>query len=93
MSKPTVHHWIVASTIQVHCNKLKPTLIEENKWARLDNGGNNYKIDCISKERLECIGQLLDVMEVVVEAQQFFNTSESTNDDTEDEGTDQTEIG
>ena len=35
----------------------------------------------ISKERLECIGQLPDVMEVVVEAQQLFNTSESTNED------------
>ena len=57
------------------------------------NGGNDYKIDNISKARLECIGQLLDVMEVVVEAQQLFNTKESTNDNTEDEGTEQTEIG
>ena len=45
-----------------------------------NNGGNNYKIDHISKEKLECIGQLLDVMEVVVEAQQLFNASKSTND-------------
>ena len=55
-----------------------------------NNGGNNYKIDHISKERLECIGQLPDVMEVVVDAQQLFNTSKSTNDETEDEDT---EIG
>ena len=37
--KMTAHHWIAASTIQtiqVHCNKLKPTLMEENKWARLE---------------------------------------------------------
>ena len=32
----TVHHRIAPSTIQVHCNKLKPTLTEENKWARLE---------------------------------------------------------
>ena len=32
--KTTVHHWIAALTIQVHCNKLKPT--QENKWARLE---------------------------------------------------------
>ena len=38
MSRTTIHyhHWIVASTIQVHCNKLKPILMEENKWARLE---------------------------------------------------------
>ena len=58
-----------------------------------NNGGNDYKIDHISKERLECIGQLPDVMEVVVEAQQLFNTIESTNEDTENEDTEQTEIG
>ena len=37
-----------------------------------NNGANDYKIDHISKERLECIEQLLDVMEVVEEAQQLF---------------------
>ena len=31
-----VHHWIVVSTIHVHCNSLKPILTEENKWARLE---------------------------------------------------------
>ena len=36
VSKPTVHHWIVASTICVHCSSLKPILTEENKWARLE---------------------------------------------------------
>ena len=36
VSKPTVHHSIVASTIHVHCNSLKPLLTEENKWARLE---------------------------------------------------------
>ena len=33
VSKTTIHHWIVASTICVHCNSLKPILAEENKWA------------------------------------------------------------
>ena len=32
----TVHCWIAALTIQVHCNKLKPILTEKNKWARLE---------------------------------------------------------
>ena len=35
VSKTTVHHWIVGSTIHVHCNSLKPVLTEENKVARL----------------------------------------------------------
>ena len=35
VSKTTVQHWIVASTIRVHSNLLKPTLTEENKLARL----------------------------------------------------------
>ena len=35
-SKTTVHHWLAASTIQVHCNSLKPILSEKNKWARLE---------------------------------------------------------
>ena len=35
VSKTTVHHWIVASTICVHCNSLKPFLTEVNKVARL----------------------------------------------------------
>ena len=30
-----VQHWIVDSTIRVHCNSLKPVLMEENKVARL----------------------------------------------------------
>ena len=33
--KTTVQHWIVASTIRVHSNLLKPILTEENKLARL----------------------------------------------------------
>ena len=36
VSKTMVHHWIVASTICVHCNSLKAILTEENKWARLE---------------------------------------------------------
>ena len=36
VSKTTVHRWIVASMICVHCNSLKPILIEENKCARFE---------------------------------------------------------
>ena len=36
VSKTTVHHWIVASSIHVHCNSLKPILTEEKKWARVE---------------------------------------------------------
>ena len=35
VSKTTVQHWIVASTICVHSNSLKPILTEENKLASL----------------------------------------------------------
>ena len=35
VSKPTVHHWIVALTIHVHCNSLKPHLAGENKLKRV----------------------------------------------------------
>ena len=35
VSKMTVHCWITLLTIRVHCNKVKPTLMEENKWATL----------------------------------------------------------
>ena len=35
VSKTTIQHWIVASTIHVHSNSLKPILTEENKLARL----------------------------------------------------------
>ena len=36
VSKTTVHHWSVASTIHVQCNSLKPILKEENKWVRVE---------------------------------------------------------
>ena len=36
VSKTTVHRWIVASMIRVHCNSLKPILTEENKCARFE---------------------------------------------------------
>ena len=36
VSKTTVHCWIVASMIRVHCNLLKPILTEENKHVRFE---------------------------------------------------------
>ena len=35
VSETTVHHWIVALTICVHCNSIKPILTEEDKLARV----------------------------------------------------------
>ena len=46
-----------------------------------------YNIDHISEEKLECIGQLLDVMDVVEDTAQLYNTNASTNDETDDEQT------
>ena len=34
VSKTTVHHWIVALTLCVHSNSLRPILTEENRFAR-----------------------------------------------------------
>ena len=36
VSKTTVHRWIVESMICVHCNSLKPILMEENKQVRFE---------------------------------------------------------
>ena len=44
VSKTTVQHWIVASTIHVHSNLLKPILTEENKLARLLMA-NHFRVD------------------------------------------------
>ena len=49
---------------------------------------NDYNIDHISEEKFECIGQLSDVMDVVEDAAQIFNTYASTND-TNDEAYDE----
>ena len=38
VSKTTVHHWIVDSTVQVYSNSLKPVLMEENKCSLVGNG-------------------------------------------------------
>ena len=43
-----------------------------NQIIKID-GDNDYNIDHISKEKLECIGQLLDVMDVVEDVAQIFN--------------------
>ena len=49
----------------------------------LHNGDNDYNIEHILKEKLECTGQLLDVLDVVEEADQIFNDN-NTNDETND---------
>ena len=56
----------------------------------MHNGDNNCNIEHISKEKLECIGQLLDVLDVVEDVAQIFNANVSTNntnDETDDEQT------
>ena len=52
-----------------------------------NNGNNNYNIDYTSKEKLECIGQLPDIMDVVEDVAQLFNMNASTNDETDDKQT------
>ena len=49
----------------------------------LHNGDNDYNIEHISKEKLECTGQLLDVLDVVEEVDQIFNFN-NTDDETND---------
>ena len=56
----------------------------------LSNGDNNYNINYISKEKLECLGQLPDVWDVVEEGAHIFNSNTYKNDmnkDTNDEHT------
>ena len=56
----------------------------------MHNGDNDYNIKHISKEKLECIGQLPDVLDVVEDAAQIFLANASTNDtndETDDEET------
>ena len=45
----------------------------------MHNRDNDYNIEHISKEQLDHIGQWLDVMEVVEDVAQLFNTNNSTN--------------
>ena len=56
----------------------------------MHNGDNDYNIEHISKEKMEHIGQLPDVLDVVEDATQIFHTNASTNDtndETDDEET------
>ena len=49
----------------------------------MHNRDNDYNINHISKEKLEHIGQLPDVMDMVVDMAQSFNTNRSTNYETD----------
>ena len=56
----------------------------------MHNRDSDYNIEHILKEKLECIGQLLDVMGVVEGAAQIFDANASTNhtnNETDDEQT------
>ena len=47
----------------------------------IHKGDHDYNIEHISKEKLECDGQLLDVLDVVEEVDEIFNfnTDDETN--------------
>ena len=49
VSKTTVHHWIVASTLHVHSNSLKPILTEENRLARFEMAMDSRDPDDLTK--------------------------------------------
>ena len=53
----------------------------------MSNGNNDYNINPKSKEKLECIGQMLDVMDVGEDVVQLFKTNENTNNETDDKDT------
>ena len=57
----------------------------------MHNGDNDYNIDHILKEKLECTGQLPDVMDVLEDVAQLFNTNGSTNDETDASTNDKTD--
>ena len=46
----------------------------------MHNGDNDFYIDHISKEKLECAAQLLYVVDVVDDVTQLFYSNASTND-------------
>ena len=49
VSKTTVHHWIVESTLCVHSNSLKPVLTEENRLARFEMAMDSRDLDDLTK--------------------------------------------
>ena len=49
VSKTTVHCWIVASTLHVHSNSLKPILTEENRLARFEMAMDYRDPDYLTK--------------------------------------------
>ena len=57
----------------------------------MHNGDNDYNIDHISKEKLEHIGQLLDVADVVEDTAQLFSPNRSTNYETDASTNDETD--
>ena len=49
VSKTTVHHWIVESTLHVHSNSLKPILTEENRLASFEMAMDSRDPDDLTK--------------------------------------------
>ena len=49
VSRTTVHCWIVALTLHVHSNSLKPILTEENRLARFEMAMDSRDLDDLTK--------------------------------------------
>ena len=54
VSKTTVHHWSVVSTLHVHSNPLKPILTEENRLARFEMAVDSRDPDDLTKYQDMC---------------------------------------
>ena len=67
-------------------HKLNHTWLTLQSWFNqiiIHNGDNDYNIEHILKEKLECDGQFPDILDVVEEADERFNfnnTDNETND-------------
>ena len=69
VSKTTVHRWIVASMIHVHCSSLKPILTEENKRVQFEMA--------LSFRNPSNLGQYQDMRDRIhVDKKSFFLTRE-----------------
>ena len=54
LSKTTVHHWIVALTLHVHSNSVRPILTEENRLAKFEMAIDSRDPDDLTKYQDMC---------------------------------------
>ena len=55
------------------------------------SGDNDYNVEHVSKEKLECTGQLPDVLDVVEDVEQILYTNTNTNDTNDEMEDEQTQ--